>query len=45
MSVKKQWWKISGPNHLPEVNQGVVFKDGIGQGEAVADEAVTKLRA
>ena len=31
MSAKKKWRKISGPNRLPEVIQGVVFKDGIKQ--------------
>ena len=29
MSVRKKWRKISGPNRLPEVIQGVEFKDGI----------------
>ena len=29
MSAKKKWRKISGPNRLPEVIQGVEFKDGI----------------
>jgi len=29
MSAKKKWRKINGPNRLPEVIQGVVFKDGI----------------
>jgi hypothetical protein len=31
MSARKKWRKISGPNRLPEVIQGVVFKDGIKQ--------------
>ena len=31
MSAKKKWRKISGPNRLPEVIQGIVFKDGIKQ--------------
>lgn len=31
MSAKKKWRKISGPNRLPEVIQGVEFKDGIKQ--------------
>lgn len=31
MSAKKKWRKISGPNRLNEVIQGVVFKDGIKQ--------------
>jgi len=29
MSAKKKWRKISGPNRLLEVIQGIVFKDGI----------------
>ena len=36
MSAKKKWRKISGPNRLPEVIQGVVFKDGIKQLQAAA---------
>jgi hypothetical protein len=36
MSVKKKWRKISGPNRLPEVIQGVVSKDGIKQFQAAA---------
>jgi putative transposase len=31
MSVKKKWQRISGPNRLPEVIQGIAFKDGIKQ--------------
>ncbi len=31
MSAKKKWRKISGPSRLPEVIQGVEFKDGIKQ--------------
>jgi putative transposase len=31
MSARKKWRKISGPNRLPEVIQGGVFKDGIKQ--------------
>jgi len=31
MSAKKKWRKISGPNRLPEVIQGIAFKDGIKQ--------------
>jgi transposase-like protein len=31
MSAKKKWRKISGPNRLPEIIQGVEFKDGIKQ--------------
>jgi putative transposase len=36
MSAKKKWRKISGPNRLPEVIQGIVFKDGIKQLQAAA---------
>ena len=31
MSAKKKWRRISGPNRLPEVIQGIAFKDGIKQ--------------
>ena len=31
MSAKKKWRKISGPNRLPEIIQGIAFKDGIKQ--------------
>lgn len=31
MSAKKKWRKISGSNRLPEIIQGVAFKDGIKQ--------------
>jgi putative transposase len=31
MSAKMKWRKISGPNRVPEVIQGVEFKDGIKQ--------------
>lgn len=36
MSAKKKWRKISGPNRLPEVIQGIVFKDGIKQLQTAA---------
>ncbi len=36
MSAKKKWRKISGPNRLPEVIQGVEFKDGIKQLQVAA---------
>ena len=36
MSAKKKWRKISGPNRLPEVIQGVEFKDGIKQLQTAA---------
>ena len=36
MSAKKKWRKISGPNRLPEVIQGVEFKDGIKQTQIAA---------
>ena len=36
MSAKKKWRKINGPNRLPEVIQGIVFKDGIKQLQAAA---------
>jgi len=29
MPAKKKWRKISRPNRLPDVIQGVEFKDGI----------------
>ncbi|MEJ6748170.1 MAG: IS256 family transposase, partial [Yoonia sp.] len=31
MSAQKKWRKISGSNRLPEVIQGIEFKDGIKQ--------------
>jgi putative transposase len=31
ISAKKKWRKLSGTNRLPEVIQGVEFKDGIKQ--------------
>ena len=31
LSAKKKWRKLSGTNRLPEVIQGVEFKDGIKQ--------------
>ncbi len=36
MSAKKKWRKISGPNRLPEVIQGIAFKDGIKQRQNAA---------
>jgi len=36
MSAKKKWRKLSGTNRLPEVIQGVEFKDGIKQVQNVA---------
>lgn len=36
MSAQKKWRKISGPNRLPEVIQGVEFKDGIKQLQTAA---------
>ena len=36
MSAKRKWRKISGPNRLPEVIQGVEFKDGIKQAQIAA---------
>lgn len=29
--ARKKWRKISGPNHLPEVIDGIVFEDAIKQ--------------
>lgn len=31
MSAKKKWRKLDGKNRLPEIIQGVEFKDGIKQ--------------
>ena len=36
MSAQKKWRKISGPNRLHEVMQGVEFKDGIKQVQIAA---------
>jgi transposase-like protein len=35
-SAKKKWRKINGPNRLPEVIQGVVFRDGVKQLQVAA---------
>ena len=39
MSARKKWSKISGPNRLPELIQGVEFKDGVKQRQAAAVSA------
>jgi len=31
MSAKKKWRKLDGANRLPEIINGVTFKDGIKQ--------------
>ncbi len=31
MSAKKKWRKLDGAQRLPEINEGVAFKDGIKQ--------------
>jgi putative transposase len=36
LSAKKKWRRLDGPNRLPEISQGVVFKDGICQKENAA---------
>lgn len=36
LSAKKKWRRLDGPNRLPEIIQGVVFKDGICQKENAA---------
>jgi transposase-like protein len=36
ISAKKKWRKINGPNRLPEVIEGVEFKDGIKQLQSAA---------
>ena len=36
MSARKKWRKINGPNRLPEIIQGVEFKDGIKQVQIAA---------
>jgi putative transposase len=33
LSAKKKWRKLSGTNRLPEVIQGVDFKEGIKQAQ------------
>ncbi|WP_186201955.1 transposase, partial [Jannaschia seosinensis] len=35
-SAKKKWRKINGPNRLPDVIQGIEFKDGIKQLQTAA---------
>ncbi len=36
MSAKKKWRKLDGKNHLPEIINGVEFKDGIKQLQSAA---------
>jgi transposase-like protein len=36
MSARKKWRRINGPNRLPEVIQGIAFKDGIKQLQTAA---------
>lgn len=36
LSAKKKWRRLDGPNRLPEIIRGVVFKDGICQKENAA---------
>ena len=36
MSAKKKWRKLDGKNRLPEIIQGVEFKDGIKQHQNAA---------
>ena len=38
MSARKMWRRISGSNRLPEVSQGVEFKDGIKQTQNPPDD-------
>ena len=36
MSAQKKWRKLDGPNRLPEIVQGIAFKDGIKQNKDAA---------
>jgi putative transposase len=36
MSAQKKWRKLDGPNRLPEIIQGIEFRDGIRQLQAAA---------
>jgi len=36
MSAKKKWRKLDGQNRLPEIIQGIKFRDGIRQIETAA---------
>jgi hypothetical protein len=45
MSAKKKWRKLSGTNRLPEVIQGVEFKDGIKLLKKSLNQAVTRFWA
>jgi len=36
MSARKKWRKLEGRNRLPEIIQGIEFRDGIRQLQAAA---------
>ena len=36
MSAQKKWRKLDGQNRLPEIIQGVEFRDGLRQRQATA---------
>ena len=41
MSPQKKWRKLGGQNRLPEIIQGIEFRDGIRQLETATPHAVT----
>ena len=45
MSAQKQWRKLDGQNRLPEIIQGIEFRDGIRQLQTAACPSVTNFRA
>ena len=45
LSAKKKWRKLDGQNRLPELIQGVEFRDGINTKSKPTDHTVTNFRA
>ncbi len=45
MSAQAKWRKLDGANRIPEIVQGVEFKDGIKNFKPPPDQTVTKFRA
>jgi hypothetical protein len=45
MSAQKKWRKLDGRNRLPEIIQGVEFRDGLRQLQAADGSGVTNFCA
>ena len=45
LSAKKKWGKLDGQNRLPEIIQGVEFRDGIKHKTKSHDQTITNIRA